>query len=232
MKKTELDSQVSKLKLLKQSHLSQRYDMEDKVRKYYPEQIKFHEEMIEKYKLEIETVEKNTPTNEEKFLSMTIKEKTYYDKLEAGNVLLEQINSIFSTTPKEIGEYRGFKIEVWYDTFFKQHKLNVKNNLVHTIEMGQSASGNLTRIDNVLNTFEIKLDRHIKELENNKVQLEKGKEEIKRPFPQEEELKEKSKRLEDLNILLNLNEKTNEIIDDKDEELSSDNQVYKSEYER
>ena len=232
IEKTELDSQVSKLKLLKQSHLSQRYDMEDKVRKYYPEQIKFHEEMIEKYKLEIETVEYNTPTNEEKFLSMTIKEKTYYDKLEAGNVLLEQINSIFSTTPKEIGEYRGFKLEVWYDTFFKQHKLNVKNNLVHTIEMGQSASGNLTRIDNVLNTFEIKLDRHINELENNKVQLEKGKEEIKRPFPQEEELKEKSKRLEELNILLNLNEKTNEIIDDKDEELSNDSQVYKSEYER
>ena len=231
IEKTELDSQVSKLKLLKQSHLSQIYELEDKVRKFYPEQIKNLENRIEKYKLEIEVVNNNIPNNEEKFLSMTINDKKYLDKKEAGTALTEELLKNPSTEPKEIGEYRGFKLEVWYDPFFKQHKLNLKNNLTHTVEMGASPSGNLIRIDNVLASFQDKLDNCINDLATAKEQLIKAKEEINRPFPQEQELKEKSERLEKLNILLNLNEKTNEIIDDKDE-LEEDNQPYKSDYER
>ena len=231
IEKTELDSQVSKLKLLKQSHLSQIYDLEDKVRKFYPEQIKNLENRIEKYKLEIEVVNNNIPNNEEKFLSMTINDKKYLDKKEAGTALTEELLKNPSTEPKEIGEYRGFKLEVWYDPFFKQHKLNLKNNLTHTVEMGASPSGNLIRIDNVLASFQDKLDNCINDLETAKEQLIKSKEEINRPFPQEQELKDKSERLEKLNILLNLNEKTNEIIDDKDE-LEDDNQPYKNDYER
>jgi len=231
IEKTELDSQVSKLKLLKQSHLSQKYEMEDKVRKFYPNQIKNLEYRIEKYKLEIEVVNNNIPNNEEKFLSMTINGKEYLDKKEAGTVLTEELLKNPSTEPKEIGEYRGFKLEIWYDAFFKQHKLNLKNNLTHTVEMGASPSGNLIRIDNVLASFQDKLDNCINDLETAKEQLIKAKEEVNRPFPQEDELKEKSKRLDELNILLNLNEKTNEIIDDK-EEMEEQNQVYKSDYER
>lgn len=231
LEKTELDSQVSKLKLLKQSHLSQMYDIEDKVRKFYPEQIKNLENRIEKYKLEIEILNDNTPNNDEKFSSMIINGKEYFDKKEAGIALTDELLNHPSKEPKEIGEYRGFKLESYYDTFFHQHKLNLVNNLTHTVEMGSSPSGNLIRIDNVLASFQNKLDDCISDLENNKLQLIKAKEEMLRPFPQEQELKEKSKRLDELNILLSLNEKDNEIIDDKDENIE-ENQMYKNDLER
>ena len=231
LEKTELDSQVSKLKLLKQSHLSQMYDIEDKVRKFYPEQIKNLENRIEKYKLEIEVLNNNAPNNDEKFSSMIINGKEYFDKKEAGIALTDELLNHPSKEPKEIGEYRGFKLESYYDTFFHQHKLNLVNNLTHTVEMGSSSSGNLIRIDNVLASFQNKLDDCISDLENNKLQLIKAKEEMLRPFPQEQELKEKSKRLDELNILLSLNEKDNEIIDDKDENIE-ENQMYKNDLER
>ena len=232
MEKIELEAQVSKLKLLKQSHLSQIYEMEDKIRKEYPAQIKNLERMIDGYKADIEHLKVNTHLNEDGFSPMTINDKEYKDKKEAGIALTEQILNHPSKEPKLIGEYRGFKLESWYDSFFKQHKLDIVNNQEYTIELGNSASGNLIRIDNLLESLSEKLEEKINILSDVKKQLEVAKEEVKRPFNQEHELKDKSKRLDEVDILLDLNEKTNIIIDEKDDSVEKENQIYKEEYAR
>lgn len=131
MEKIELEAQVSKLKLLKQSHLSKMYEMEDKIRKEYPTQIKNLEIMIDGYIADIEHLKVNTHLNEDVFSLMTINDKEYKDKKEAGIALTEQILNYPSKEPKIIGEYRGFKLESWYD--FKQHKLDIVNNQEYTI---------------------------------------------------------------------------------------------------
>jgi len=214
LEKTELDSQVSKLKLLKQSYLNQVYDLEDKVRKFYPSEIKMLENLIENYEKEIDTVNQNTPISKEIFMPMTINGIEYKDKQEAGKELLNVITTDIKTKPTYIGEYRGFKLEKWYDALFHQNKLDIVNNLTHTIDMGDSPSGNIIRIDNLLNSFEDKLKYNKEELDNTKIQWENAKNESVKPFAHEKELKEKTERLDELNILLNLNEKTHEIIDD------------------
>ena len=231
MEKIELETQVSKLRLLKQSHLSQMYELEDKIRKEYPMQIKNLENTIKNYKEDIEHLELNTKLNSDGFSPMIINNKEYKDKKEAVIALNEQILNHPSKEPRLIGEYRGFKLESSYDSLFRQYKLSLINNQEYSVPLGDSASGNLTRIDNVLENLSNGLDRTINKLSEIRTQLEMAKEEVKRPFNQEEELKEKTKRLDEVDILLDLNEKTNIIIDEKDDR-DKENQVYKEEYAR
>lgn len=133
--------------------------------------------------------------------------------------------------PIEIGEYKGFKMMLSFDTMDRKFYMGMKNNLSYKVELGSDPSGNITRIDNVLNGIENKLSNTESNLEDTKKNYENAKIEIKRPFPQEEELKAKSKRLDELNIKLNLNEKDKEIVDDGGEDVS-DSQVCKKDYER
>ena len=228
IEKTELDTQVAKLKLLKQSHLSQIYDMEDKVIKHYPSEIKRLELKLENVKEDIEHLSKNTIP--EIFNPMTIKETKYIEKADAGKRLLEECKGMTKPDLTPIGDYRGFKMELSFDTTTRIFQLTLKNKSSYNVELGSDIHGNITRIDNVLGTLKDILSRTESQLENQRVQYEIAKKEINRPFPQEEELKTKTKRLNELNVLLNLNKKENEIVDSRDE--VEDSQIYKKDYER
>lgn len=230
IEKTELDTQVAKLKLLKQNYLSEKYELEDKVIKYYPNEIKRLENRIEDMKEDIEAFNNNnTPDNS--FEKMNIKGTDFTERKEAGEKIIEICKSMTNPEPLEIGEYKGFKIILSFDTMDRKFYASMKNNLSYKTELGSDPSGNITRIDNVLNGIETRLSNIENNLEDTKKNYESAKKEIEKPFPQEEELKTKSKRLDELNIKLNLNNKDKEIIDDGND-ISDDSQDCKKEYER
>ena len=230
IEKTELDTQVAKLKLLKQNYLSEKYALEDKVIKYYPNEIKRLENRIEDMKEDIEVFNNNnTPDNS--FEKMNIKGTDFTERKEAGEKIIEICKSMTNPEPLEIGEYKGFKIILSFDTMDRKFYASMKNNLSYKTELGSDPSGNITRIDNVLNGIETRLSSVENNLEDTKKNYESAKKEIEKPFPQEEELKTKSKRLDELNIKLNLNNKDKEIIDDGND-ISDDSQECKKEYER
>ena len=230
IEKTELDTQVAKLKLLKQNYLSEKYALEDKVIKYYPNEIKRLENRIEDMKEDIEVINNNnTPDNS--FEKMNIKGTDFTERKEAGEKIIEICKSMTNPEPLEIGEYKGFKIILSFDTMDRKFYASMKNNLSYKTELGSDPSGNITRIDNVLNGIETRLSNIENNLEDTKKNYESAKKEIEKPFPQEEELKTKSKRLDELNIKLNLNNKDKEIIDDGND-ISDDSQDCKKEYER
>lgn len=230
IEKTELDTQVAKLKLLKQNYLSEKYELEDKVIKYYPNEIKRLENRIEDMKEDIEVFNNNnTPDNS--FEKMNIKGTDFTERKEAGEKIIEICKSMTNPEPLEIGEYKGFKIILSFDTMDRKFYASMKNNLSYKTELGSDSSGNITRIDNVLNGIETRLSSVENNLEDTKKNYESAKKEIEKPFPQEEELKTKSKRLDELNIKLNLNNKDKEIIDDGND-ISDDSQECKKEYER
>lgn len=230
IEKTELDTQVAKLKLLKQNYLSEKYELEDKVIKYYPNEIKRLENRIEDMKEDIEVFNNNnTPDNS--FEKMNIKGTDFTERKEAGEKIIEICKSMTNPEPLEIGEYKGFKIILSFDTIDRKFYASMKNNLSYKTELGSDPSGNITRIDNVLNGIETRLSSVENNLEDTKKNYESAKKEIEKPFPQEEELKTKSKRLDELNIKLNLNNKDKEIIDDGND-ISDDSQDCKKEYER
>lgn len=230
IEKTELDTQVAKLKLLKQNYLSEKYELEDKVIKYYPNEIKRLENRIEDMKEDIEVFNNNnTPDNS--FEKMNIKGTDFTERKEAGEKIIEICKSMTNPEPLEIGEYKGFKIILSFDTIDRKFYASMKNNLSYKTELGSDPSGNITRIDNALNGIETRLSSVENNLEDTKKNYESAKKEIEKPFPQEEELKTKSKRLDELNIKLNLNNKDKEIIDDGND-ISDDSQECKKEYER
>ena len=230
IEKTELDTQVAKLKLLKQNYLSEKYELEDKVIKYYPNEIKRLENRIEDMKEDIEVFNNNnTPDNS--FEKMNIKGTNFTERKEAGEKIIEICKSMTNPEPLEIGEYKGFKIILSFDTMDRKFYASMKNNLSYKTELGSDPSGNITRIDNALNGIETRLSSVENNLEDTKKNYESAKKEIEKPFPQEEELKTKSKRLDELNIKLNLNNKDKEIIDDGND-ISDDSQDCKKEYER
>ena len=230
IEKTELDTQVAKLKLLKQNYLSEKYALEDKVIKYYPNEIKRLENRIEDMKEDIEVFNNNnTPDNS--FEKMNIKGTDFTERKEAGEKIIEICKSMTNPEPLEIGEYKGFKIILSFDTMDRKFYASMKNNLSYKTELGSDPSGNITRIDNALNGIETRLSSVENNLEDTKKNYESAKKEIEKPFPQEEELKTKSKRLDELNIKLNLNNKDKEIIDDGND-ISDDSQDCKKEYER
>lgn len=230
IEKTELDTQVAKLKLLKQNYLSEKYELEDKVIKYYPNEIKRLENRIEDMKEDIEVFNNNnTPDNS--FDKMNIKGTDFTERKEAGEKIIEICKSMTNPEPLEIGEYKGFKIILSFDTMDRKFYASMKNNLSYKTELGSDPSGNITRIDNILNGIETRLSSIENNLEDTKKNYESAKKEIEKPFPQEEELKTKSKRLDELNIKLNLNNKDKEIIDDGND-ISDDSQDCKKEYER
>ena len=211
--KMDLDVQVSKLKLLKQNHLSQRYALEDKVIKFYPAEIKRYENMIEGFKADIQTAKSQTFLNDDGFTCMTIGGETFTDKKAAGTALLEECKAMKSPEPKRIGDYRGFYMEMSFDTFEKQYKVTLVGMMRYPVALGTDIHGNITRLDNAISSMPDKLKATEALLENTKTQLANAKEQIEKPFPQEDELRTKSARLDELNIMLNMDHKDNEIAD-------------------
>lgn len=231
IEKTELDTQVSKLKLLKQSYLNEQYDLESRIKKSYPTQIKELESNIGNYKKDIEFL-KEYEKEDNVFYGMTINNILYDEKQKAGEMLISECKKTITDESKIIGEYKGFEMELKFSSFFKEYNLILRKNSVVSINLGTSELGNITRIDNALNNTPALLIKSEEELIRTKEQLEKAKEEFGKPFIQEEELKNKIKRLNEVNTLLNMNEKTRELIDDEDEEIKEPNQMYKRAIER
>lgn len=223
IEKTQLDTDVSKLKLLKQSYLSEIYRLEDMIAKYYPNRIKELEKEITNIEKDIQLVTENTNiANEEKFSPMILKGKHYTKKEDAGKTILEICKTKETAELEEIGEYRGMKLELQINAARQEFELFIKGNFEYKISLGNDIYGNITRIDNALSNVEKELEQNKKELENTKKQLENAKIDVKIPFDKEDELKEKSIRLDRVNALLNLNEKESIIMED-DEKIDDDN---------
>lgn len=206
MEKTELDGQVTKLKLLKANHENQRYSLEDKLIKFYPQAIKREQELIAALEADIKHLEAHTLPDKEHF-SMTVMGKTYTERKEAGQAIINAFDSLKDLSDKvELGEYRGFPMTLWVsDTGFSQKlQITLKNELSHSVEPGSDPSGNITRLDNALEAMKDNLEKNKAALENLIQQTEEAKIEVKRPFPQEAELAEKSARLNALNVALNI----------------------------
>ena len=231
IEKTELDTQVSKLKLLKQSYLNEQYDLEDRIKKKYPNSIKELENNIKNYESDIKYLSDNYD-NTENFSGMIIEGQEYLDKKLAGAKIIDKCKTITTNATKQIGEYKGFNMELKFYSFLKEYNLILKRDSTIVISLGTSELGNITRIDNALNEISSTLINATTELENIKIQLEKAKAELGKPFTQEEELKVKQTRLNEVNKLLNMNEKTNEILDENDDSLEQNKQIYKKGIER
>ena len=211
--KMDLDMQVAKLKVLKQSYLSEHYDLEDRILRYYPQTIKEYEERIAGYESDTALAEQHKPQGEEKFCPMTLKGVTYTEKAGAGEMLLAVCKENPLANPMEVGSYRGFQLEVFYDTVNTHYCLNLCGKTTHKVELGSDTLGNLTRIENELAKLPAKLEAAKTRKTEILEQLVNAKTEVQKPFAFEDELKEKTDRLNALNIELNLDEKDTSVLD-------------------
>ena len=216
--KMDLDIQVSKLKVLKQSYLSEHYDLEDRVLQHYPQTIRKFEERIAAYEKDAALAEQHKPQGEEKFCPMTLKGVTYQEKADAGEMLLAVCKENPLSNPVEIGSYRGFRVEVFYDTINAHYCLNLCGAGRYKVELGTDALGNLTRIENMLSKIAPNLEIEKRQKSEVMEQLSNAKAELLKPFAYEDELKEKTDRLNALNIELNLDEKDTPVLDSEPEQ--------------
>lgn len=213
-----LETEVNKLKMLNASHLSQRYELEDKILKYYPQEISRLNERISGYTADIARREGNTPAKKEDFPPMQIHGTVYTEKAEAGKALIEACKQLTNSDPVSIGSYRGFEMQLFYEAFSKEYRVALKGALTHTASLGTDIHGNITRLDNALNGLETRLQEHRDRLENTTAQMEAAKADAAKPFPREQELQEKSKRLAELTKLLKMDEKDRELLDSAPDE--------------
>ena len=211
--KMYLDIQVSKLQLLKQSYLSQKYEMEDKVMTYFPQQIKQQEKWIAEYKEDLAHVKEYTPKDRETFPPMQIQGIVYADKKEAGQALIAACKAMKSPEPVVLGAYRGFGMELSYNTFSKEFVVELKGKRSYPVALGTDIYGNITRIDNEIEKIPDRLVHCQDRLESLKKQLETAKLEMQKPFAQEVELQQKTARLGELNVLLDMDKKEHPILD-------------------
>ena len=216
--KMDLDIQVSKLKVLKQSYLSEHYDLEDRILKHFPQTIAEYEQRIVCYKADTALTEQHKPQGEEKFCPMTLRGISYTEKAAAGEMLLAICKEYPLSAPIEIGSYRGFKMEIFYDTVGTHYCLNLCGQAKYKVELGSDPLGNLTRIENELAKLPARLEAAQIKLAETIEQLETAKVEVQKPFTFGEELKEKSERLNALNIELNLDKKDPAVLDAEPEQ--------------
>ena len=216
--KMDLDIQVSKLKVLKQSYLSEHYDLEDRILKYFPQTIADYEQRIVCYEADTALAEQHKPQGEEKFCPMTLRGIRYTEKAAAGEMLLAICKEYPLSAPTEIGSYRGFKMEIFYDTVGTHYCLNLCGKAKYKVELGSDPLGNLTRIENELAKLPTRLEVAKTKRAETIAQLETAKVEVQKPFAFEEELKEKLERLNALNIELNLDKKDPAVLDAEPEQ--------------
>ena len=210
--KMDLDIQVQKLRLLKSNYLSEKYALEDKIIKFYPKEITRRTETIEGLKADIDTVKQHPKSSDDTFIGMEIKGVSFVEKQDAGQAIIDACQQMNSPDPIPLGSYRGFQLELSFDTVERTYKVALKGKLRYTVTLGSDLYGNITRLDNALEGLEKRLDTAVAELENTKKQFETAKIEVTKPFAQEDELKSKTARLDELNILLNMDKPENEIV--------------------
>ena len=208
--KMDLDIQVQKLRLLKSNFLSERYALEDKIIKFYPQEIARRTETIASLKSDIERVAQHPKPIDDTFVGMTVKGVFYSEKADAGNAILEACQAMTTPDPISLGEYRGFQMELYFEA--REYKVKLKGELGYPVTLGTDTFGNITRFDNALESLPKRLEINEQELENTKKQFETAKVDVGKPFNQEEELTAKTARLNELNALLNVDKRENEIV--------------------
>ena len=219
--KMDLDIDVARLKLMKANHQSQQYRLEDELLKTFPEQVERCKGYIAGFEADLKTLDEH-PHPEDGFSGMTIRGDVLTDKENAGAALLDAMKEAKGFEPVPIGSYRGFQMSLTLENFGKDYVLTLKGQMTHRVDLGKDARGNLVRIDNALNTIQNRLDSTKSQLENTYAQIENAKAELGKPFPQEEELQTKSARLTELNIALNIDERTpiEQLIDSSEADVS------------
>ena len=216
--KMDLDIDVQRLKLLKANHLSQRYALEDQIIKVLPQKIASFEQRIEGYTADMNRLKENTHPNADGFSPMEVEGTVYTDKKAAGSAILAACKAMTSPDPVPLGQYRGFDMDLSFNNFSREYQITMKGALHHSVTLGTDIFGNILRLDNVLGTMEERLIANREQLENTKVQLANAKAEVEKPFAKEDELKTKMARLDELNILLNMDKKESEIVDGEPDE--------------
>ena len=217
IEKCNLDMEVGKLNMLKSSYLNQKYALEDMVLRKYPETMTRLKERIAGYEQDIQLVQTH-PKPKEDFVGMEIDGKVITDKETAGKAILDACTKMTGSDTFALGSYRGFSLSLAYDGTSNEYRMTFKGTLSHTIVLGADVFGNITRMDNALDGFETKLVAVCEELADTEKQLENAREEMNAPFAKEEELAQKTARLKELNILLNMDQKDHALLDDKPEE--------------
>lgn len=210
--KMDLDIQVQKLKMLKSNFLSEKYGLEDKVIKFYPQQIAYLKSRVEGLTKDVETAKLHPKPIDEQPLGMMVSGVSYSEKAEAGQAIINACKSMNSPDAIPLGEYRGFQMELYFDTVQRNYVVKLKGETSRDVPLGDDAHGNIVRIDNGIERFEEALADTKNSLENAEKQFETAKQEIEKPFAKEEELRAKTARLDELNILLNMDKKENEIV--------------------
>ena len=223
--KMDLDVTVSRLTLLKNSFLSQKYELEDQIRRHLPEQIKMTKQEITEFEDDLAQVKATHLEDSSQLSSMVLEDKTYTDRKEAGSALLEICKA--ETTPEtaQLGSYRGFSMSLEFDSVQKQFVLKLKRTRIYSLPLGHDVFGNLQRIDNGLESIEKLLEDRQHTLSSLQVRLETAKEEVQNPFPREQELAEKSARLQALNALLNMDEKDSTFLDEEQDTGETEKEV-------
>ena len=211
--KMDLDIDVQRLRLLKANHLSQRYALEDQIIKELPQQIARFEQYIEDYLSDMDRLKENTHPNKDGFSPMEVEGTVYTDKKAAGSAILAACKAMTSPDPVPLGQYRGFTMDLSFDSFKREFQITLKGTTHLTAPIGSDIFGNILRLDHLLDGMEDRMRACKEQLENTKLQLENAKLEVDKPFPHEDELKTKSARLDELNILLNMDKRENEIVD-------------------
>ena len=212
--KMDLDIAVTKLKLLKSSHLSQRYALEDAISKTFPKSLAETQERLAGYGADITTVKEHTAPNADGFSPMTLAGKVYTEKKTAGAELLAMCQNMLTPEPTQVGAYRGLTLELSFDSFSQEYRLTMIGQLRHVTTLGTDVFGNIQRMDNLLETLPVKEQACKEKLSELHTQLETAKVEVLKPFPREEELKAKLARLEELDALLNMDKREPEVIAD------------------
>ena len=210
--KMDLDIQVQKLKMLKSNFLSEKYGLEDKVIKFYPQQIAYLKSRVEGLTKDVETAKSHPKPIDEQPLGMMVSGVSYSEKAEAGQAIINTCKSMNSPDAIPLGEYRGFQMELYFDTVQRNYVVKLKGETSRDVPLGDDSHGNIVRIDNGIERFEEALADTKNSLENTEKQFETAKQEIEKPFAKEEELRAKTARLDELNILLNMDKKENEIV--------------------
>lgn len=230
--KMDLDIQVQKLKLLKSNFLSERYALEDKIIKYYPQRITALENRIEGLKQDVETAKQHPKPTDDRFVGMEVKGVFYSEKADAGKAIIEACKQMNSPDPIPLGKYRGFETELLFNTAERNYEVRLKGATSRNVPLGDDAHGNIIRLDNGIERFAESLSLAENDLENTTNQLETAKKEVQKPFIGEEELKTKLARLDELNILLNMDKRENEIVGGEPDEGEVPNTRKEKTYER
>ena len=230
--KMDLDIQVQKLKLLKSNFLSEKYALEDKIIKYYPQRITALENRIDGLKKDVETAKQHPKPTDDRFVGMEVKGVFYSEKAEAGKAIIEACKQMNSPDPIPLGKYRGFETELLFNTTERNYEVRLKGATSRTVTLGDDANGNIIRLDNGIERFAESLSLAENDLENTQNQLETAMKEVQKQFIQEEELKTKLARLDELNILLNMDKTENEIVGGEPDEGEVPEKRKEKTYER